>query len=131
MRAVQPILVGVNATAQSVAQGADAYLQINLANAVRSSNKAYRNEWHNFRLWVDAQCNGAIIPPGDTYLRPENVELYFMEVITLKAVTGPMARRVLNALQWHANNIENILPKVNLESQKVKVALKPHLLRQK
>jgi hypothetical protein len=75
MEAVQPILVGVQATAQSVAQRADAYLQINLANTVRLSNKAYRNEWRNFRLWVDVQRNSGIIPPGDTHLKQENVDV--------------------------------------------------------
>jgi hypothetical protein len=75
MEAVEPILVGVQATAQSVAQRADAFLQINLANTVRSSNKACRNEWRNFRLWVDAQRNSGIIPPGDTHLKQENVDV--------------------------------------------------------
>jgi hypothetical protein len=126
-----PQLARVQATAEGVAQLADAFLENNLVNITEAPNRTYRSDWKKYKEWVADHRHNNIIPPGVKYLQQAYVDLYFHEIVAHKKVGAPTARRILNSLQWYANNVEHVVKKITLESPKVEVALHAHLHKQK
>lgn len=117
-------------TAATVSDMTNAAIKNNLASTSRIANKSYVSEWNRYKQWVTEKRTAGLVPMGCKYIETMSIDLYFQEDVVQRKITAPSARRVLSALQWYSNNFEHVLPKLNLESDTVKVALDVHNYKQ-
>lgn len=89
----------------------------------KKADTTYERNWKKFTTFIDKERENGNVPPGDKYLTRENVDLYFSETICDYIVTPDTARRVVSALQWHANFREYGKGVFDVDSPAVKQAL--------
>lgn len=95
-------------TVESVAARAQAAAEELNRLVPNVQDKTYEGVQRRYFAWVEQQRRGNVLPPGDRFLTRENVDLYFNTVVAFMNVQPDTARRVVSALQRHADRVEYV-----------------------